>query len=325
MISFLKLTSTRLVLDLILSILVVPAAGLLWLYRRFGSARLPRTTRVLRSIGVFPIRDHYYEPLFNSRNLYKPLDSVRFLPGLELNIECQLDLLRQFKHTDELTELKLDTARYANLEFAVDNGSFEGGDADFLYQFLRYTKPMKFIEVGSGASTKIARLALSKNDLELNRTTQHLCIEPFEQPWLNDFKGVEVIRQRLEHCDLRIFETLNAGDFLFIDSSHMIRPQGDVLCEYLEIIPILKPGVNVHVHDIFTPRDYPTQWLVNDVRFWNEQYLLEALLGNSSKYEIVAALNFLKCGFFNELSAVCPYLTVGSQPGSFYFRTKGSV
>ena len=100
----------------------------------------------------------------------------------------------------------------------------------------------------------------------------------------------------------------------------MIRPQGDVLYEYLEILPKLKSGVIVHVHDIFSPRDYPQQWIQKDVRFWNEQYLLEALLGNSSRYEVLASLNFLKQSKFEELSKICKYLTKESEPGSFYFR-----
>jgi hypothetical protein len=103
----------------------------------------------------------------------------------------------------------------------------------------------------------------------------------------------------------------------------MVRPQGDVLKEYLEIFPQLKPGVYVHIHDIFTPKDYPRAWVVDDVRFWNEQYMLEALLTNTHRYEVVAALNFLKHHYPGPLSQVCPYLSADSEPGSFYFRVTG--
>jgi hypothetical protein len=99
----------------------------------------------------------------------------------------------------------------------------------------------------------------------------------------------------------------------------MIRPQGDVLAEYLEILPTLSSGVFVHVHDIFTPRDYLPEWIDTDVKFWNEQYLLEALLANSHRYKIVAALNFLSNNHSQEMKRVCPYLTDDRQPGSFYF------
>jgi hypothetical protein len=100
----------------------------------------------------------------------------------------------------------------------------------------------------------------------------------------------------------------------------MIRPQGDVLTEYLQIFPSLKYGVYVHIHDIFTPKDYLKRWIIDDVRFWNEQYLLEALLTNTDRYEIVAALNYLKHHHYDQLREVCPYLTTNSEPGSFYFK-----
>ena len=86
---------------------------------------------------------------------------------------------------------------------------------------------------------------------------------------------------------------MEAGDILFIDSSHMIRPQGDVLFIYQELLPALPPGVFVHVHDIFTPRDYPPGWLIKKRLFWNEQYLLEAFLAFNDSFEVVLACNQL--------------------------------
>ena len=109
------------------------------------------------------------------------------------------------------------------------------------------------------------------------------------------------------------------NDILFIDSSHMIRPQGDVLKIFLEILPKLKKGVIVHVHDIFTPKNYPEKWLIKENKFWNEQYLLQAIL-NSNKYKILAPLYYLKRNKFNQLKKVCPYLKIDSKPSSFYFK-----
>ena len=140
-------------------------------------------------------------------------------------------------------------------------------------------------------------------------------------PWLEEL-DVDVIRSLVESCDLSLFDSLQANDILFIDSSHIIRPQSDVLTEYLQIIPLLKPGVVVHVHDIFSPRDYLDSWIREDVRFWNEQYLLEALLSNSDRYEILASLNYLSHDYYSHLKSVCPYLTPQRQPGSFYFVVK---
>ena len=95
-----------------------------------------------------------------------------------------------------------------------------------------------------------------------------------------------------------------------------------MLFEYLELLPSLASGVYVHVHDIFSPRDYPDAWVRTKVRMWNEQYLLEALLSNSDRYEIVAALNYLQHSEHELLAAHCPYLTPGAEPGSFYLRVR---
>jgi hypothetical protein len=138
-------------------------------------------------------------------------------------------------------------------------------------------------------------------------------------PWLEQ-APVRVIRQRVEESDPSLFFKLEENDILFIDSSHMIRPQGDVLFEYLEILPTLKIGVIVHIHDIFSPRDYPASWVVEEVRFWNEQYLLEAFLSHNRDWKIIGAVNFLHQSHFDALSKVCPRLVQSSNPGSFYMQ-----
>ena len=309
----------RKAIDWVLSYSVIPAAYLLLAYRRLDAGGLPRTTSRLRDIGVFPIRNHYYEPLFDPRQLSAPPQQDRRLPAVDLNVAGQLAFLQQLRHEDELAALRLREPAHDLTSFCIENESFPSGDADFLYQFLRHVKPAKVVEIGSGNSTKLARLALRKNQAETGQATRHICIEPYEQPWLEQLEGVTVVRKRVEDCGIDWASELDAGDLLFIDSSHVIRPQGDVVTEYLEILPQLKPGVYVHVHDIFTPRDYLPFWLAQHVRFWNEQYLLEALLTNTTRYQVVAALNYLTHNHYEEMSRVCPYLTPEREPGSFYF------
>jgi hypothetical protein len=146
-----------------------------------------------------------------------------------------------------------------------------------------------------------------------------LCIEPFEAPWLES-TGVRVLRQRVEEIDPTLFAELEENDMLFIDSSHIIRPQGDVVTEYLEILPSLPRGIIVHVHDILTPRDYLREWVVDRMVLWNEQYLLEAFLSGNDSWKIVGALNLLKHRHFAQLQRACPYLTPEREPGSFYIQ-----
>lgn len=310
------------VLDAAVAVLCVPAAILLHGVRRYGVERLPITRRVFGAFGVFPVRDHYYEPLFHPRHLRKPLNAERALSGINFNVPEQLLLLDQFRHADELVNMRLETPAASGTAFCIENPMFSRGDAEFLYQFIRHTKPKRVFEIGSGNSTKIAKAALKRNAAESGVAARHVCIEPYEMPWLEEL-GVELLRKRVEDCPLEFFDELEAGDLLFIDSSHIIRPQGDVLHEYLEIFPRLKPGVYIHIHDIFTPRDYPDRWIREKVLFWNEQYLLETILSNTTQYAVVAALNQLRHHHFNALHRVCPYLNADCEPGSFYVRKLG--
>jgi hypothetical protein len=307
-------------IDFVIAVIAMPCAVVLLAYRKAGSVRLPITTRMLKKVGVFPIRKQYYEPLFNFEDIKKPLSQDRFLPGIDLDIAGQLDFLSRLTYSAELLEMDLAAKGSDVTAFSMQNPSFGSGDADYLYQFLRAVKPGKLIEIGSGHSTKMARLSLLKNVLSSDAQCSHTCIEPYEMSWLEQVGGVQIIRKRLEDCDIDWKDALSDGDLLFIDSSHMIRPQGDVLKEYLEILPQLSSGVYVHVHDIFTPRDYLDSWLRCEVRFWNEQYLLEAVLANTTRYKIVGALNFLHHNHYNSLKNVCPYLTPDREPGSIYFR-----
>ena len=148
---------------------------------------------------------------------------------------------------------------------------------------------------------------------------KHICIEPYEMPWLEKTSAT-VIRKKIEELDKSFFAELDENDILFIDSSHVIRPQGDVLFEYLELLPSLRKGVIVHVHDIFSPKDYPAEWIRKEVKFWNEQYLLEAFLTLNSSWKIIGALNYLHYNHYDKLKAKCPFLTPNQNPGSFYIQ-----
>jgi hypothetical protein len=305
--------------DSLLFVPVYAAALVLKAFRRIGSRRLPQCKKALLNVGVFPIIDHYYEPQFDLRNPGKAYSQNRGLPGIDWNITGQLDLLRDLSFTPELAQLE--STRIEGVPpFSYQNTLFSYGDADYWYQLIRKFKPRRIFEIGSGNSTIVARLAIKKNCEECpDYVCKHVCIEPFENPWLAG-AGVTLMRDVVEHVGVDFFAELEENDILFIDSSHIIRPQGDVLFEYLELLPSLKKGVIVHVHDIFSPKNYPEHWLAGDVKFWNEQYLLEAFLANNSAWEIIGALNYLYHQHHEELKPVAPILLPAREPGSFYMR-----
>jgi len=304
--------------DILLAPFVYPAAILLKMIRIAGVQRMPLSRQAMLQVGVFPVRNHYFEPLFDGRNLRHPLEQNRSLPGIGWNVDAQLALLESFCCQGELKEKP--AAETGKRSFDPDNAAFGAGDAEFLYNLIRLKKPARIFEIGSGHSTLMAIKAVQENKKEIpGYRCKHLCIEPFEQPWLEE-TGVVVVRQRVEELGVTLFSELEKDDLLFIDSSHVIRPQGDVLFEYLELLPTLKAGVIVHIHDIFSPRDYPKVWVRDEVRLWNEQYLLEAFLTGNTQWKVLAALNYLHHNNFAELSATSPYLTRDCEPGSFYIQ-----
>ncbi len=282
---------------------------------------------IFMKLGIFPILDHYYQPMINPKKyLTKSLRDDRELLGVDINAEEQLNLLSKFNYNEELLEFPLDKRK--DYEYFYNNSNYSSGDAEYLYNIIRHFKPNRIIEIGSGYSTLMVRNAISNNKLEeTNYTCHHICIEPYEVQWLEEL-GVEVIREKVEKLDKSIFQNLKSNDILFIDSSHIIRPQGDVLFEYLEILPSLKSGVLVHVHDIFTPKDYLDEWVYGHF-FWNEQYIVEAFLTFNSEFRIIGALNYLAHNHRKELAEKCPFFASKkgfernkSEPRAFWMIKK---
>lgn len=306
------------IVDFLLLFCIYPSAWLLKQLRRFGVHRLPNCKFALMKIGVFPISDHYYEPQFDYRKSIQPFSKDRILPGIDWNINEQLAMLSTFSFSQELSNIQQEESDI--LEFYLHNGFFESGDAEYWYQLIRFIKPKRIFEIGSGNSTLMAIKAIRNNhEQEPKYKCKHVCIEPYEMPWLEE-TGVSVVRKKIEDIELSFFSELEENDILFIDSSHIIKPQGDVLFEYLQLLPTLNKGVIVHVHDIFSPKNYPKEWLEDKVLFWNEQYLLEAFMSHNSAYKIIGALNFLHHNYYEELKLVAPFLTPDREPGSFYIQ-----
>jgi hypothetical protein len=303
--------------------LTIISAGWSKIIAKAGIRKTILAEKIYMFFGVMPVADHYYQPLINPKKHLKiSLRSDRTLPGIDLNIEGQLKTLEKFNYNKELLEFPMEDS--AEKKFYYNNNSFAPGDSEYLYNVIRSFKPKKIIEIGSGNSTLIAIEAVNKNKSDdPQAVVQHICIEPYEQPWLEKTPA-KIIRQKVEDIDKEIFESLQENDILFIDSSHIIRPQGDVLFEYLEILPILKPGVLVHIHDIFTPKDYLDSWIYQEHYLWNEQYLFEAFISMNKEYEIIGALNYLSHNFREKLADKCPIFASqkNSEPGSMWLRKK---
>ncbi len=289
----------------------------------FGQGGMPATEKIFMGVGVLPIFDHYYEPMINpGKYLKDSLKKNRKLPGISFDTDQeQLLLLSAFKYNSELIAIANDPA--ADFKYNYSNVNYGPGDAEYLYSIVRHYKPRKIVEIGSGNSTLMARNAVVYNQKEdAGYQCKHVCIEPYEMQWLEKL-GIDIVRMKVEDVDLSVFADLGENDILFIDSSHMIRPQGDVLFEYLQLLPMLKPGVIIHIHDIFTPNEYPDEWLKKHF-LWNEQYLLEAFLCYNERFKIIGATNYLFHKYNKEFLDKFPVLAKGTyeEPSSFWMVKK---
>jgi predicted O-methyltransferase YrrM len=223
-------------------------------------ARLHR----LRALG------HFTRPVF-------PL-----APGFDAVDEAPLlDALNRFR--SRLEDL-VDPSRN-EVGFSLDNDYFGSPDAEVLYALVRDRGPRTVVEVGSGYSTMLTRQAI----LDSGHTGRIVSIDPEPR---RDVRALvdEFHRTPVESLTcMELFDTLDVGDMLFIDSSHTLRTGGDVAFLYLQVLPRIRPGVLVHIHDVFLPWDYPEEWVVGARWGWNEQYLVQALLQSTHLFEVVWA------------------------------------
>lgn len=167
-----------------------------------------------------------------------------------------------------------------------NNGFLPGLDIVMIYTMLAHFKPEKYIEVGSGNSTKVAHKAKQEQGLE----TKIISIDPQPRAEIDQLAD-QIVRKPFEDTKLEIVEQLEENDILFIDNSHRILPNSDANVFFLEVLPRLKKGVIVHIHDVYLPYDYP-QFMCD--RFYSEQYgLAMYLLANPAKYQPLAPNYFM--------------------------------
>ena len=259
---------------------------------------------------------HFYEPIPDTQSLPETLWSQPSdLVGINMNDSMQLDLLRN--HFSKFR------GEYESFPAEPPPGQlwpFRGTDVLVAYCMVRHFQPRRIIEVGSGFSSLVLGQAAAKN-----KSSALICIDPFPHELLRKSNGIPALRSLIEtkvqDVDVEFFSQLESGDILFIDSSHTVKTGGDVNYLLLEVLPRLKAGVIVHVHDIFFPFEYRRDWMLEELRFWTEQYLLQAFLIFNSEFEVLMANRYLNHYYPLDLKASFPNLRrwIG---GSFWMRRK---
>lgn len=228
------------------------------------------------------------------------------------------EIAKLTKYADKLAEINTSEVEKDNTKPVYNNGFLPGLDIAAIYGILAEHNPKRYIEIGSGNSTKVAFKA--KTDLSLQ--TEITSIDPAPRAEIDQLAD-RVIREPFEQTKMDLAEELEAGDVLFVDNSHRILPNSDATVFFLEVMPRLKPGVIVHVHDIYIPYDYNQEMCD---RFYSEQYGLAIyLLANPAKFEILLPNYFISedkelAGLTAPLWA-SPRLKGVEQHGtSFWFR-----
>lgn len=278
--------------------------------RRWASGGIPL---------LFPI-GHFYSPIANpadirarERKIWMPTDEM---PGIDLCIADQLTLLSQLKPYTASINYPVEQPRDSTTYF-YGNDQYPVLDAEFLYAALCHFKPKSMIEVGSGFSSLITA---DVNRRKLGSKLDFSCIEPFPRQFLID--GVDgitrLVRKKVEDVELSFFDRLESGDILFIDSSHVSKVGSDVNYLFFEVLPRLKKGVMVHVHDIFLPDEYPKSWVIDQGRNWNEQYLLRSFLQFNAEWKVIWAAHFMGTRYTAAVQETFPRYPKLGGGGSFW-------
>jgi hypothetical protein len=249
--------------------------------------------------GFLPVPINYYSPIPDIIDLEerKVWDQRSDLSGIRFRVDQQLELLEELgRNYGEECRWRIDPGDNP-AEFYIQNPSFSYGCAASTHCIIRHMKPSRVIEIGSGMSTRVIAEAVRKNEADGQNRCEYTIVDPFPGKSTKPaIMRIDQIRKtRVELLDAVFFEPLAENDILFIDSGHCVRIGGDVNFLYLDVLPRLRKGVIVHIHDISLPYEYPKVYATNETfrQFWTEQYLLQALLCHNDHYEILLAMNFI--------------------------------
>lgn len=289
-----------------------------------------RTFKFLERKGIHITPVKWFHPIPDTQKIPAQVwQRENELPGIDMRLGEMAERARRWKERfgTEYDAFPRDGSK-ESAQYYLTNKNYGSIDAESLYCFVRECKPRRIVEIGSGHSSRLTLQALDLNKKEdPGYSPEFTLIDPYVHsylaPVLKSRSDVVWLEKGVQDVPMETFTKLGAGDILFIDSFHVLCINSDVQYEFLQILPRLNPGVLVHVHDIFFPHEYPEHWIKKNMRFYNEQYILQAFLTNNSRAQVRWAGYYMhlkqpevlrECfKSYRELPGVCP--------GSFWFQT----
>lgn len=268
---------------------------------------------------------HFYSPYPDLREINKRKETIfdrtkRNIPGIDIRERQQVALLRKLaKHYPKMPHLKLSKSP-SDLRYKFGLHAYSYTDAVVLFCMILQHRPKRIIEIGSGYSSA---LMLDINEQFFDNSMRLTFVEPFPQLLKSLTKPSDTNQYTLENkplwqVDRKLFRQLEKDDILFIDSTHVSKAGSDVNQLFFEVLPHLKKGVIVHIHDIFYPFEYPIEW-VKETRAWTEDYIVRAFLYNNEEYEIVFFNHFMNIHHKAEMDSLLPE-TRKNSGGSLWLR-----
>ncbi len=264
----------------------------------------------LHAVKLFAPPGHFYSPIVDPDELIDCADSIfdkdRELPGVELNGRAQIEYFGKLRKHQE--RIPWGEEKQPGLRYFYNNPAFSCLDATILAYMIMEHRPGTIIEIGSGYSSAAT---LDIVERELGGATKCCFIEPYPQLLESlckpeDFSRIQIFPKVVQRVALEVYDQLECGDILFIDSTHIVKTGSDVVHLVQNVLPRIKPGVLIHFHDIFYPFEYPVGWVLGENRSWNESHYLSAFLTNNSEYEILFFNDFFYRKHRSLLKTVVP-------------------
>jgi hypothetical protein len=280
--------------------------------------------RLARRAGYHLVMATYYSPIPDLDELGPGVwTDPDDMPGVGWDLDAQLAFLER-DLGPYLLELDAPSDPPGNAEgYHLENEFFNALDAEVLHAIVRRFRPARLLEVGSGFSTLIIAGAGARNEADDVRL-RHSVYDPFPSPVLHRIRDrIDLHPVPATEIPDQRFDELEAGDVLFIDSTHTVRPGGDVARLVLGVLPRLSSGVVVHMHDIFRPFEYPRVLLDDYGSYWQEHHLLQAFLAFNDEFEVLCANHALSRLRHERVSALVPSLRPGMLPSSIWMRRRG--